>query len=119
MNKFFSRFVLLCITNQTFILTFFLLLAKIDFFTSQNLLKFNFFSCFFFNFFGAKILKSQKNMVIPSQRHVFYFILYIPYFYKFDKILPKKLDIKSIQYFSSLVNLDAADSTIINACGPG
>ena len=50
-------------------------MAKKDPLLSQNLLKFNFFVCFFKVFSGKKVKKCKK-MVTPSQRHVFYFILY-------------------------------------------
>jgi len=56
-------------------LTFFLLFAKKDTFLSKNLLKLNFFSCFFFNFFQAKKLKSpKKGQPLPASCILFHFI---------------------------------------------
>ncbi len=47
-------------------------MAKKDLLLPQNLLKFNFFGCFFLKFFQAKKVKSAKNG--PPPPSVMYFI---------------------------------------------
>ena len=55
-------------------------MAKKDPLLPQNLLKFNFFGCFFLKFFQAKKLKSTKNG--PPPPSVMYFIS----FYKHSRL---------------------------------